>query len=85
MLIGWLVFGLVAGAIARFIHPGPDPMSWAGTLILGVLGSFVGGGIAYLFGWGNSLLQPANWIMSILGAVLLLFIGVFATKRKVPA
>ena len=82
MLIGWLVFGLIVGAIARFIHPGRDPMSWGGTLILGVVGSFVGGGIAYIFNFGTSLLQPANWIMSILGAVLLLAVVSFATKNR---
>ncbi len=80
LLLGWMCFGLVAGVVARLLHPGPDPMGIFGTILLGVMGSFLGGGIAFLFGYGESIAQPSNWIMSILGAVILLSIGVFATR-----
>lgn len=83
MLIGWAIFGLVAGAIARLLYPGRDPMGIFATMLLGILGSFLGGGIAYLFGFGTSPAQPGGWIMSILGAIILLAIGVFATRRPV--
>ncbi len=53
MIISWAVFGLVAGAIARLLHPGRDPMGWFGTMLLGILGSFLGGGAAYLLGFGK--------------------------------
>lgn len=39
----WLVIGLIAGAVARLLVPGRDPMGWLGTLLLGLVGSFVGG------------------------------------------
>lgn len=82
MLISWAVFGLVAGAIARLLHPGRDAMSWFSTMLLGILGSFLGGGIAYLLRIGTTPYSPGGWIMSILGAVILLAIGVFSTRRR---
>lgn len=47
-IIGYLLFGLVAGALARLFVPGRDPMGWIGTIILGLVGSFVGGMLADL-------------------------------------
>ena len=84
-LIGWAIFGLLAGAIARFVLPGKQAMSWLMTMLLGVAGSFVGGGLSYLiFGSGSGLMQPSGWIMSILGAVVLLFAySMFAAKKAV--
>jgi uncharacterized membrane protein YeaQ/YmgE (transglycosylase-associated protein family) len=82
MLISWAVFGLVAGAIARLLHPGRDAMGWFGTMLLGILGSFLGGGVAYLLGFGDSVYEPGGWIMSILGAIVLLAIGIFSTRRR---
>ena len=46
-LIGWLIVGLIAGAAARWLLPGPDPMSVPQTLLLGLAGSIVGGFLAY--------------------------------------
>jgi uncharacterized membrane protein YeaQ/YmgE (transglycosylase-associated protein family) len=74
-IVGWVLFGLVAGAIARVIHPGFDPMGYAGTILLGITGSLLGGGVAYLLGYGTSPTQGAGWILSILGAVALLAVG----------
>jgi uncharacterized membrane protein YeaQ/YmgE (transglycosylase-associated protein family) len=51
-IIGWAVFGLIVGAIARFLVPGKQPMSLLMTALLGVVGSLVGGGISWLI-WGN--------------------------------
>src|SRR5262249_45230567 len=59
-VIVWCVFGLIAGAIARFLHPGSDPMSWLSTIVLGIVGSFLGGGIGYLLGLGMSPFKPAR-------------------------
>lgn len=82
MLIGWAIFGLVAGAIARLLHPGRDAMGWFGTMLLGILGSFLGGGVAYLLGFGTSPMEPGGWILSIIGAIVLLSIGVFSTRTR---
>lgn len=82
MIIGWAVFGLVAGAIARLLHPGRDSMGWLGTMILGVLGSFLGGGVGYLLGFGTSPYQPGGWILSIVGAIVLLAMGAFVPNNR---
>ena len=76
-ILGFLVVGLIAGVIARFLVPGPDPMGWVGTLILGIVGSFVGGLLGFLlFGKdvGDGFLQPSGIIGSIIGAIIVLLI-----------
>lgn len=83
-LVGWVLFGLVAGAIARGIHPGFDPMGYVGTILLGVMGSLLGGGIAYLLGYAASPNQGAGWILSIIGAIVLLSIGALVGGRARP-
>ena len=80
-LISWVVFGMVAGLIARMLHPGPDAMGLGGTMMLGVIGSLVGGGIAYVMRLGMAPYEPAGWIMSVIGAILLLFFGFFGTRK----
>jgi len=81
-LIGWIVFGLFAGLIARMLHPGPDSLNMFGTVMLGIVGSLAGGGIAYLLRLGISPYEPAGWIMSIIGAILLLSMGFFSTRPR---
>ena len=80
-IIGWIVIGLLAGAIARWIMPGPDPMGWLGTIVLGIVGSLVGGTILNLLTGGGLELSPAGILGSILGALLVLFIW----RRMRPA
>jgi uncharacterized membrane protein YeaQ/YmgE (transglycosylase-associated protein family) len=81
-IIGWAIFGLIAGAIARMLHPGPDPMGWGMTMLLGVVGSLVGGAIAYVLRLGVSPYEPGGWIMSIIGAIVLLALGWFGTRTR---
>jgi len=71
--IGWLVAGLIVGALAKLVMPGNDPGGIIVTIVLGIVGAVVAGGIGRALGW-YAPGQPAGWIMSILGAVLLLFI-----------
>jgi uncharacterized membrane protein YeaQ/YmgE (transglycosylase-associated protein family) len=73
-ILGWIVFGLIAGAIARLLVPGRDPMGWLATIALGIVGSVVGGLIAYALRLGTEPYHPAGWIFSILGAVLALLV-----------
>ncbi len=63
-----MVFGLIVGAIARAVYPGPQPMGLFRTMLLGIAGSLVGGFFGYLV-VGGSMLQSAGWIGSFLGAV----------------
>ena len=51
-ILAWILLGLVAGAIAKWIHPGPDPAGWIASLIIGVIGAVVGGFLVGLIGLG---------------------------------
>lgn len=76
-VISLLIIGIIAGFLARLLVPGRDPMSFLGTLVLGVLGSFVGGFLGWaLFGkdLDQGAIQPSGIIGSIIGAVLLLLV-----------
>jgi uncharacterized membrane protein YeaQ/YmgE (transglycosylase-associated protein family) len=71
-ILGWLLFGLIVGVIAKFLMPGRDPGGWIVTILLGIAGSFVGGFLATTILGRNE--QTAGWIGSIIGAIALLFI-----------
>jgi uncharacterized membrane protein YeaQ/YmgE (transglycosylase-associated protein family) len=73
-IIVFLIVGLIAGFIARALVPGPDPMGWLGTMILGIVGSFVGGTLAALVFGGTLDLSPTGIIGSIIGAIIVLLI-----------
>ena len=80
-IIATIVVGLVVGLIAKFIMPGKDPGGWIVTILIGIAGAFVGtlvGRALGLYEQGES----AGWIISILGAVLLLWIYRLVTKRR---
>ncbi|HEY8824944.1 MAG TPA: GlsB/YeaQ/YmgE family stress response membrane protein [Methylomirabilota bacterium] len=73
-IIVFLIVGLIAGFIARALVPGPDPMGWLGTMILGIVGSFVGGTLAALVFGGTLDLSASGIIGSIIGAIIVLLI-----------
>jgi uncharacterized membrane protein YeaQ/YmgE (transglycosylase-associated protein family) len=73
-IIVFLLIGLVAGFIARALVPGPDPMGWLGTLVLGLVGSFVGGTLAALVFGGTLDISASGLIGSIIGAIVVLLI-----------
>ena len=79
-IIGWLLFGLVVGAIAKFLMPGRDPGGWIVTILLGIAGSFVGGFLATAILGRND--QTAGWIGSIIGAMVLLLIYRMIVGRR---
>jgi len=82
-IIGWIVFGLIAGAIARLLMPGRQSMGLIMTTVLGIIGSFVGGAIGNIFGSGSILdPTPSGWIGSIVGAVLILFILGMSSRNQ---
>lgn len=84
-IIGLIIVGLIAGFIARAVVPGPDPMGVGGTLLLGIIGSFVGGFLGYLI-FGADLdegaVQASGIIGSIVGAVIVLLIYRSVTNRR---
>jgi uncharacterized membrane protein YeaQ/YmgE (transglycosylase-associated protein family) len=81
-ILGWIVFGLIAGFIARALVPGKDDIGLLRTIVLGVIGSVIGGLIFGLLTVGLRGFQPAGWIGSIIGAVIVLLIYNAATGRK---
>jgi len=84
-LVAWLVFGAIVGIIARFLMPGPDPMGGLGTIVLGIIGSFIGGFLGQLLFAGNAALPPpsSGWIGSIIGALVALAIYRYSNGRRV--
>lgn len=84
-ILGLIVVGLIAGFIARAVIPGKQSMGILMTILLGILGSFVGGFLGYLiFGAdaNQGFLQPAGIIGSIIGAIIVLGIYVAVTRRR---
>ncbi|MCB1002107.1 MAG: GlsB/YeaQ/YmgE family stress response membrane protein [Acidimicrobiales bacterium] len=72
-----LVIGVIAGFLARLLVPGRDPMSVGATIVLGIVGSFIGGFIGWaIFGedFSEGALQPSGLIGSVVGAVLALLV-----------
>jgi uncharacterized membrane protein YeaQ/YmgE (transglycosylase-associated protein family) len=68
-----LIIGLVVGAIAKLLMPGRDPGGILATMLIGVVGAFIAGFLGRTLGWYNEG-EPAGFIASILGAILLLFL-----------
>ncbi|MCI0387959.1 MAG: GlsB/YeaQ/YmgE family stress response membrane protein [Acidobacteria bacterium] len=80
-IIGWAIFGLVVGLIARLLMPGKDSMGLIMTAVLGIVGSLLGTFLGRaLFGKGPY--YQARWLMSILGALILLFLYRILFKRR---
>jgi uncharacterized membrane protein YeaQ/YmgE (transglycosylase-associated protein family) len=76
-IIAMLIIGVIAGYLARLLVPGPDPMSVAATIVLGVIGSFVGGFLGYVLfdkDLDEGALQPSGVVGAIIGAVIVLLI-----------
>jgi len=69
-LILFLLFGLIVGALARFIVPGREPGGWIVSILIGVAGSFIGGFLGRALGFYREG-EPAGFVMSLVGAVLL--------------
>jgi uncharacterized membrane protein YeaQ/YmgE (transglycosylase-associated protein family) len=80
-IVVWLVIGLVAGLIARALVPGNDSMGIGPTLILGLVGSLVGGFLGNLITQGNLDIEAAGIVGSIIGAVVALLVYKSATAR----
>jgi uncharacterized membrane protein YeaQ/YmgE (transglycosylase-associated protein family) len=77
LIITLIIVGLIAGAIARLVVPGRDPIGIGGTILLGIVGSFIGGFLGYvIFGKDSAqgYFQPSGLIGSIIGAIIALLI-----------
>jgi uncharacterized membrane protein YeaQ/YmgE (transglycosylase-associated protein family) len=80
-LIYTLCIGLIVGAVAKFLMPGKDPGGWIITILLGIAGAFVGGWLGQVLGL-YAPGEPAGFIVSVLGAMLLLLIYRMVSGKK---
>jgi len=81
-ILSWIVFGLVVGIIAKLLMPGRDPGGFIVTILLGIAGALIGGFIGRAMGFYGSG-QSAGWIVSILGAIILLVIYRMLIRSRV--
>lgn len=72
-IFSWIIFGLIAGALAKWIMPGKDPGGWFITIILGIIGSVVGGWIGSMLGMGDVTgFNIRSFALAIVGSLILL-------------
>ena len=81
-ILAWIVFGLVVGIIAKLLMPGRDPGGFIVTILLGIAGALLGGFIGRAMGFYGPN-QGAGWIISILGAIVLLILYRLVARRSV--
>ena len=80
-IIGWIVFGLVVGAIAKLVMPGRDPGGFIVTILLGIVGAVLGGWIGRTMGmYGPN--EPAGFVMALIGAVVVLALYRMVVGRR---
>ena len=84
-ILGWLISGLIIGAIARLLMPGRQPMGILMTMVLGIVGAIIGGGLSYLM-FGDPSEDPfhqnslISYVLSVLGAMLVLMLGAAVSR-----
>jgi uncharacterized membrane protein YeaQ/YmgE (transglycosylase-associated protein family) len=81
-ILAWILFGLVVGIIAKLLMPGRDPGGFIITILLGIAGALLGGFIGRAMGFYGPN-QSAGWLISILGAIVLLVIYRLMARRRV--
>jgi uncharacterized membrane protein YeaQ/YmgE (transglycosylase-associated protein family) len=82
-IIGTIVIGLIIGIVARFLMPGRDPMGFILTAVLGIVGAWLGSFIGERMGlYGPG--EPAGFLMSVIGAVIVLFIYRLVAGKRTP-
>lgn len=81
-ILTWILFGLVVGIIAKLLMPGRDPGGFIVTILLGIAGALLAGFLGRAMGWYGEG-DAAGWIVSILGAILLLVIYRMMVRKRV--
>ena len=83
-LLGWIVFGLIVGVIAKFLMPGKDPGGFIVTILLGIVGAVLGGWLGRVLGLYEPD-EPAGFFMALLGAIILLGCYRLFIRRRVTS
>jgi uncharacterized membrane protein YeaQ/YmgE (transglycosylase-associated protein family) len=84
-IIGWIVLGLIAGALAKAIMPGNDPGGWVVTILIGIVGAILGGflaGALFNIDVNEEFFDLQTWLFAILGAIILLAIYRLVVGRR---
>ena len=84
-IVGLIIIGLIAGAIARLVVPGKQDIGIGLTIVIGIVGSFVGGFLGYLLfhhDKSGGFVQPASWFGSIVGAIIVLLVYLRVSGRN---
>lgn len=79
--ISAILIGLIIGIIAKFLMPGKDPGGWVVTILIGLVGSFIGTYLGQMLGWYRDG-EPAGFIGSVVGAMILLALYRLVAKRR---
>lgn len=84
-IIAWAFFGILVGVIARALYPGRQKMGFLATMILGIVGSLVGGFISWMMGYDpqDGAFQGAGWILSIIGALIVVWAALYMQRERV--
>jgi uncharacterized membrane protein YeaQ/YmgE (transglycosylase-associated protein family) len=80
-VLGWILFGLIVGALAKLVMPGRDPGGIIVTMAIGIAGAVIGGFIGRTLGWYGPN-DSAGFLMSFLGAILLLWVYRMLVARR---
>jgi uncharacterized membrane protein YeaQ/YmgE (transglycosylase-associated protein family) len=80
-ILGWILFGLVVGALAKFVMPGRDPGGIIVTILLGIVGALVGGFLGHALGLYQAG-EPAGFVGAFVGAIVVLFVYRMATGHR---
>ncbi|MBB3061620.1 MULTISPECIES: GlsB/YeaQ/YmgE family stress response membrane protein [Microbulbifer] len=82
-ILSWIILGLIAGVLAKWIMPGPDPGGWIVTIVIGIVGAFIGGWLGSLVGIGGPVTGFAlgDIVTATIGAIILLFIYRMLKRR----
>ena len=80
-ILGWIVFGLIVGAIAKLLMPGRDPGGFIVTILLGIAGALLGGFLGRALGFYGPG-EAAGFVMSLLGAIVLLLLYRLVVARR---
>src|SRR5262245_39729214 len=81
-VLGWIIFGLIVGIVAKFLMPGRDPGGFIITILLGIAGALVGGYIGRAVGWYGEG-DPVGFLMAVLGSIILLALYRMLARRSI--
>lgn len=80
-ILGWIVFGLIVGIVAKLLMPGRDPGGMIVTILLGILGALTGGYLGRAMGWYREG-DPVSFVTAVLGSVILLILYRLVAPRR---